>query len=445
MERGSRVVRKLWVSLFSAQLAMAGVLLVGSADVLAQDSEGSQGQQETRKTPAMREMVYQRLAKAQECVEKDDYNCAQEELQQLGRIRDLNSYETAQMHYFYAYIYVNQDKYNEAISAYERVLQQPDLPISLEQDAKLALAQLYVQQERYQDGLRMLEEWFKGAENPGTTPYVLKAQIHYQLGQFREGIPAIQRAMEIAREQNRPIEESWYQLLNVFYFELEDYPKVIETLTILANNWPKKEYITQLAGIYGQEGQEDRMLALFEAAYEANWLTRSQELVTLAQLYLQSEVPYKAAALLEKGLQDGTIEGNLQNWRLLSQAWQLAQNHDKAIPALTRAAQMSDDGELSIMLAQSYAQLGRWEECANAAREGLRMGGLSRADQANMLLGNCLAEQKQYDAALTAFQAAARDARDDRARQAARQWIDYVQSEQDRERQLEAARARARG
>jgi len=442
------VLRKLWVSLFSAQLAAAGIVLLAPTDALAQQrgSEGgSSEQQETRRTPAMRETVYQRLAEAQECVENEDFDCAREKLGQIARIRDLNSYETAQMHYFHAFIHVTSENYTEAISAYEKVLEQPDLPISLEQDTKLALAQLYVQLEQYEKGLAMLEQWFQGAENPGTTPYVLKAQIHYQLQQYREGIPAIQRAIEIAREQNRAVEESWYQLLNVFYFELEDYPKVIETLTILANNWPKKDYIIQLAGIYGQEGQEDRMLALFEAAYEANWLTRGQELVTLAQLFLQAEVPYKAAALLQKGLEDGTIEGTESNWRLLSQAWQLAQNHDKAIPALTRAAELSDDGELSVMLAQSYAQLGRWEECAEAAREGLRTGGLDRSDQANMLLGNCLAEQKDYSAALTAFQAAARDARDDRARQAARQWIDYVQTEQDRERQLAEARARARG
>src|SRR5690554_3295548 len=311
-ERGLRVVRKLWISLFSAQVAAAGVLLLGPADVFAQRAAegGESSQQETRRTPAMRETVYQRLAEAQECVENEDYACARQRLDQIARIRDLNSYETAQMWYFHAFIHFNAENYADAIGAYEKVLEQPDLPISLEQDTKLALAQLYVQQEQYDKGLAMLEEWFKGAENPGTTPYVLKAQIHYQLQQYREGIPAIQRAIEITREQGRNIEESWYQLLNVFYFELEDYPKVIETLTILANNWPKKDYLIQLAGIYGQEGQEDRMLALFEAAYEANWLTRGQELVTLAQLYLQAEVPYKAAALLQKGLEDGTIEGS---------------------------------------------------------------------------------------------------------------------------------------
>src|SRR5690606_38559928 len=235
-----------------------------------------------------------------------------------------------------------------------------------------------------------------------------------------------------ARQQGRELEESWFQLLNVLYFELENYPKVIETLTFMVNNWPKKDYFIQLASIYGQEGQEERMTAIYEAAYEAGWLTRSPELVNLAQMLLQAEAPYKAARILEKGLEDGSIEETESNWRLLSQAWQLAREDEKALPALTEAASRSDDGELDVMLAQSYANRGRWEECAEAARTGIRRGGLERPDRANLLLGNCLAEMKEYSAARTAFEAAQRD---ERSRSMAQQWLQYLDDEEDRERQ----------
>ena len=432
-------MRKLCLSLISAQLLLAGGAFVASQDVWAQRAGGgSQNEeQQTRATPAMREAVYTRLSEAQACAEMGDLVCARDKLAQLARMRDLNSYEAAQMYYFEAYLAFEGDDYPAAIAAYEKVLQQEELPISLEQNTMLSLAQLYAQQERFEDALAMLDRWFMVAEMPGTTPYVLKAQIHYQLQQFEQGIPAILSAIDIARQQNRDIEESWYQLLNVFYFELENYPKVIETLTFMVNTWPKKDYLIQLASIYGQEGQEDRMTALYEASYEAGWLTRGQELVNLAQMLLQAEAPVKAAQILEKGLNDGTIEQTESNWRLLSQAWQLAREDEKALPALTEAASRSDSGELNVMLAQSYANLGQWEECADAARDGIRRGGLDRADQANLLLGKCLAEQKEYTAARTAFEAASRD---DRSRNAAQQWLQYIQDEQDRERQLADAR-----
>ena len=51
--------------------------------------------------------------------------------------------------------------------------------------------------------------------------------------QYREGIEPIQTAIRLAGERNEEPDEGWYQLLNVFYFELEDYPNVIRTLTTL--------------------------------------------------------------------------------------------------------------------------------------------------------------------------------------------------------------------
>src|SRR5690606_23768301 len=328
-------LRKLCLSLISAQLLIAGGAFV-SLEASAQRAGASNEQeQETRRTPAMREVVYNRLAEAQACAEMGDMQCAREKVQQIARMRDLNSYEAAQMHYFEAYMAFEADDYEGAIRAYEKVLEQPDLPISLEQNTMLSLAQLYAQQERFQEALAMLDRWFMVTESPGTSAYVLKAQIHYQLQQFEEGIPPILTAIDLARTQGRELEESWFQLLNVFYFELENYPKVIETLTFMVNNWTKKDYVIQLARIYGQEGQEDRMTALYEAAYEAGWLTRSQEIVNLAQMLLQAEAPYKAALVLQKGLDDGSIEETQGNWRLLSQAWQLAREDEKALPALT--------------------------------------------------------------------------------------------------------------
>src|SRR5690606_3560921 len=130
--------------------------------------------------------------------------------------------------------------------------------------------------------------------------------------------------------------------------------------------------------------------------------------------------------ILEQGLQNGTIDSTEQNWRLLAQAWQLAQEDEKALPALSRAASMANDGEIDVRLAQAYMNLARWEECAEAARTGIRKGDLNRADQANLILGTCLIKQKKWDEARQAIQAAARD---ERSRRAAEQWLSYINSE----------------
>ena len=400
------------------------------------EQQSEAAQQETRKTPAMRERVYSRLSEAQACADEDDMPCARELLDRVRQMSNLNSYEIAQMWNFYAFIYFSQDNYREAIRAYENVLQQVDLPLGLETTTIFTLTQLYFQEERFEDSLAMLERWFVLTPTPAPDPYVLKAQIYYSLERFREGIEPVRTAIQVAMDQERELRENWYRLLNVFYYELEEYPNVIGVLTTMIEMWPKREYFIQLSAMYGQEGDEGRQLALFETAYEAGWLLRSSEIVNLSQLLLQADIPYKAAKILEKGLEDGIVESTESNWRVLAQAWQLAQEDEEAIPALSRAAGLADDGVLDIRLAQSHQNLAQWQNCVDAARSGMRKGDLRRLDQANMILGACLFELGEFDAARNAFGDAEKDSR---SRTGARSWMRYVDAEEDRERQLEQA------
>jgi len=427
--------------LFLAAIAILGAgLVVGASPVFAQGTQAAEGEsaanEPTRKTPAMRERVYTRLSEAQACAEMDDIQCAMRLLTEVREMQGLNSYETAQLWNFYAFIYFGQENYREAIQAYLQVLQQPDLPLGMETTTRFTLCQLYFQQEQYQESLNMLDSWFALADNPNPDAYILRAQIFYALEQYRNGIEPVQQGIRVAQEQGRAVQENWYRLLNVFYYELEDYPNVIETLRTLIQSWPKREYFIQLSAMYGQEGNEVAQLALWETTYEAGWLTRSNELVQLAQLLLGADIPVKAAKIMQAGLDDGTIESTETNWRVLSQAWQLAQEDEKAIPAMTRAAALAEDGEIDLRLAQSYQNLARYEECVETARTAIRKGDLRREDQANMILGACLFELKQYGQARTAFQAAAQDSR---SRTNAQSWLDYVNVEEDREQQLQAA------
>ncbi len=425
------VARKLPAAVMASAIAAVSFLSF-TGDALAQDDEeeSSVANQPTRRTPAMGERVYSRLSEAQACAEMGDSACAHELLEEVREMDNLNSYELAQMWNFYAFIAFEEDDYGAAIDAYVNVLAQPDLPLGLEQTTQYSLATLYVQEERYQEGLAMLDRWFSTQENPSPDAYILKAQIHYQTEEFEEGIEPVLTALRIAEEQGREPQEGWYQLLNVFYFELENYPKVIETLSILVENWTKRDYLMQLAGVYGQEGQDQNTLALYEAAYEVGWLESSSDFTNLAQMLLSADIPYKAASILEEKLEDGSVESTEANWRLLAQAWQLSQDDAKAIPALSRASALADDGNLDMLLAQSYANVAQWEDCIETARTALRRGGLNREDQTNIILGSCLTEDGQHSEARTAFQTAARD---ERSRRAANQWLDYVNSEMARE------------
>jgi hypothetical protein len=223
-------------------------------------------------------------------------------------------------------------------------------------------------------------------------------------------------------------------LLRVAYWEQEEYTKVREVLEILVVNWPKKDYWAQLSGIYFELKDESKQLASYEAAYDQGLLIKSAELVQMAQLFMQADVPYKGARVLEKAFEAELVERNMRNLRLYSQAWQLAQEDKKAIPPLREAAALTDDGELYARLAQSYLNLSEYKSCIEASNTAVSKGGLKNTGNAYLIMGMCQFENKALSSAKESFRKASKY---EKVAKNARSWIDYVSSEQVRIEQLQ--------
>ena len=200
-----------------------------------------------------------------------------------------------------------------------------------------------------------------------------------------------------------PTKENWWLLLRAAHFELDDIKNVRVILERLLIEWPKKEYWTQLSAVYGQLKFDDKQISSYRTAYEEGFLVRSNELVQMAQLYLSMEVPYKAAVILQKGVDAGQVDLEVKNWRLLSQAWFLAQDDQMAIAALREAAKLSDDGELDIRLARSLANTANFEGCVNSAATAISKGDLKRDDESYITLGMCQFEVASYEDSKESF------------------------------------------
>ncbi len=433
----TRKSRLLLVAIATSLLVMTPLSLLAQQ----QQGESEESKQETRRTGSISEKVYRKLSEAQELADAENYAGARAILDEIKANPKLSPYETAQLYNFYGFVYYAQDRYPDSIRAYETVLKQPDIPQGLKDQTLYTLAQLHFTTENWPKAIDLMKQWMASAPNPGPEPYILLGSAYYQTNDFKAMIQPIEKAMAIARERGVDVKEQWWLLLRVAYYELENLQKVKDILEVLVVNWPKKEYWTQLSAMYGELDNERNQLAAYRAAYDQGLLVRSNELVQLTQLLLQAEVPYKAAKVMETGLEAGTIEKNATNYRLLSQAWALAAEDRKAIPALKTAASMSSDGDLDVRLAQSYLNLSEYDECVSAARSGLKKGGVRREDSAQIVLGMCLFELDRFNEAKGAFRSAASDKRSEKT---ARQWLAFIEREQDRIRQLEESLNQAR-
>ena len=396
-------------------------------------SSSGQNEQKTRRTPALSERVYNKLSKAQELSEAGDNPSAMQLLKTLQMDKTLNSYERAMTWNFTAYIYSTQDQYAKALAAFRNVIVEQDIPVALELQTHYSMAQLYMATEQFRQAIASLKKWFQLTDKPGSSAYSLLSQAYYQLGDYKSAVAAIEQAINLSRQQNIQPKEQWLMIKRAGYYELDNIPKVIEALEDLVTIYPKGEYFSQLSGMYGKQGDEKRQLLTLETAYDGGYLSRQSEYISLASLLLNNDVPYKAAKVLRDGIAKGIVEENVNNLRILAQAWMLAQEPSESIKILQKAAKKSDDGELYLRLGQSYADLDEWKNCVNAINAGLRKGGIKRTDSAYVTLGVCLYNDDKLDDAINIFTKARQDKR---SRKFADQWIVFLRSERERRQRL---------
>ena len=131
-------------------------------------AEKEKPRRSTRRTPAIRAKIFEKLNEAQVAADEKRYS---EAIKLLDALRDkegrgsLNSYELANLYNMYAFIYFTQEKYEQALTAYRNVVKQPDIPEAMELNTKAPIAQLYFVKEDYKNGVKVLLEWFKAKKH----------------------------------------------------------------------------------------------------------------------------------------------------------------------------------------------------------------------------------------------------------------------------------------
>ena len=419
-------------------VGLAALLLVATASPgNAQESSNEESQpQATRQAQAVSRAVYEVIEKSRALIDEENFADAIDVLTAQAEKTGNTEYELANLYQYLGFSRHSAGDTSAAIGAFEKVLGFPGIEKSMRKSTLYTVAQLQAMEERYDASLARLDEWFELELNPAPDAYTFYAQTLYQLDRYAEMIEPLETALGIAAERDTEAREDWYALLSFAYFQQENYAKIRDINEILLETWPRKRYWLYLANAYRELGDEVKFFSSYEALYIQGHLESESELFAMAQLYMQHEVPVKAARLLEAEMNSGRIEKSAKNYRLLSQAWYLAREDERSIEPLKTAAGMEDDGNLYIRLANAYLNVGNDDDCAAAARAGIERGGLKNADHAWMVLGMCLYNVHEFTDALRAFRRAAGTPR---SADAATQWIGVVKLEIRRKEEIAVA------
>ena len=373
-------------------------------------------------------------------------------LNELRRdMANLKSYDRSVMWNAWAFVYFSDGKYDQAMDAYYNLINEPEVTIGLRVGALLSLGQLHLVQENYKEGIELILQWMNEVEKVTAQSYSLLGQAYYQTGDFRKSLSSMETAVTMAEEEGYKPRENWYVIMAACIGELkkeigekESLLRQIDIYEILVNLYPKKQYFIQLGGSYGQLGREKDYMITLKAAHQKDFLNKESEYLALTQLLLLNQNPYWAAQVFVSGQKKmitivdekteeekvvPVIKDTEKNLKLLADAWRMAQEIDKAIPVLEKAANMSKDGESFVLLGNLYLSEDKVEKAVEAINKGLDKGEVKKLSQVYLTLGQAYFELQKFDEAKKNFRIAARD-KDKKIKQQANNWIKYTENEE---------------
>lgn len=407
------------------------ILTFGS---LVSAAEDNANKRKTRKTPAMRERIYSQLARAQKLADEGQVDEGLAVLDRVkSRIEQINSYEKAMLWNFYGFIYYGKSDSDAAIEAFEKVVEQKNIPESLELSTLFSLAQLSMAAEKYNKTIDYLAKWQTVKGELNSNALVLKANAYYAMKDYSAAEKAISQVVADAYENGNIPKENWLVLKRALHYELKQTAQVTEMSEQLVRHYSKANYWIDLANMYGETEQSGKQLSVMEAAYQQGFVTKKIDLQTLSQLYYESGAPYKAARLLSKSIKDGVVLENVKILNYLAQAWLSAKETEKAVPVLRRAANLSKSGNLDARLAEALIELEQWQSAIDAAKIAKQKGNLDRPGNLDLSLGIAHFNLKQFDQAIANFSKAIDKKQQKRV---AEQWIKYAKKEKEKAQQL---------
>jgi tetratricopeptide (TPR) repeat protein len=426
-------MNKLLLNL-AAPVLMTGVLMSGMQGSVV-NAEEVKVERKTNRVPTLRSKVYDQLSRAQSLADAGNQADAFEVLDNVkSKASSMNSYEQAMMYNFYGFIHYEAENYDQAIAAFENVVQQQPIPESFEQATLFSLAQLYMMRGNYDKTIAKIEQWeviqktlYPSKDIPAKN-LVLKAQAMYQKQDYAAASHYINAAVQQVETNDLgfQVDEQWYVLQRAVYFELKQPEKVKNVLLKLVKKFEAPKYWLQLAGMYGELGQEQKQLAIMEIAEQKSFVATGTDMFNLAQLYYYHQLPYKAAAIMQKAIDAGKLPEDERNLTFLAQSWNSAKETEKAIPVMLAAAKLSAAGELYAQLGQMYLNMDKWDQAITASQQAIEKGGLRNEGMSHLVIGMAKFNVGEYNQALTQLAKAQEYAG---SRGMAQQWSKFVEGE----------------
>jgi hypothetical protein len=345
--------------------------------------------------PSLSEKVVEALkAKMQPELDKKNWDGALAAVNGILATTPPDSYDTAFITDIKAKIFLYKNDLVQAIAPMEAVLRMADAHPTYfgpktTLDSLYTLAQIYYQegtaskdpaaQKAYlTKALQSMKRWLQ--TTPKKNP---DASLFYASILYNQAVSSGEKVdLNLIKEARHEIDEgllsslkpkdSFYVLLLATIQQEGDTPKAAEILEMLVKQKPEnKQYWQQLWATYlniaTATGEKDEAKIRENYARSINALERAQALgllkdpkdnYHLVTLYFNSGQFGRATELLYAGLKNGSIESDVNNWKILGYSFQQVGQEIQAINVYKEASKLfPTNGQFDFLIGQIYSQM----------------------------------------------------------------------------------------
>jgi len=282
------------------------------------------------------------------------------------------------------------------------------------------------QAAQYARADKELGQWLQGAKTFTPEQLYFISVLYFSRGQPEDSAGVTQKLDRPLMEKalywtNRGLHaaarprDTFYQLKLAELYQLERYEETAECLELLVKMKPdNRSYWQQLASTYLQlasaaTDKHDertaysynlRTILTIERAQKLGIMTTPKDNYNLVGIYFNISQFSEACALLERGLEENTIERTQANYELLANSYQQLHQEDKAVATLMAAAKVFPrSAQIENEIAVVFQSVDKSKEALEHVKACIAKGGTDKPYKDWLFYAYLALDLKQYDAA----------------------------------------------
>jgi tetratricopeptide (TPR) repeat protein len=360
--------------------------------------------------PKISKAVAEPLKKAQEAMAAKQFDVALTEIQKAQAAEKRTPVDDYQIDEFLGYVLIQQKKYGEAAVVYERMLNSPLLPPEQVSDRTKAVAQMYFQVKDYKKAAEWAKKWLDN-NPPNEDMGVLLAQSYYLLEEHQNAATTMTTVVDNLEKAGQVPKENYYQIILSSYAKMNDKAGIESSLKRMVRFYSKPNYWENLLDSYRRKQNSDRVtLGFYRLMNDVGVLKDKGDYMEMAHLSKEAGVPGESRQVLKQGIDAGILktddkveQGRID--RLYAEVSKLADSDRASLAQEAKTAEKAPQGQVQVGLGQAYVSYGQLDEGIASIEQGLKKGGVTDADEAQVSLGIAYLKKGDKVKAREAFQA----------------------------------------